>query len=211
MPVQYKKLGFDFPGKVKNSVYKRQNQFAAGRLCAISIIEKILGKYINIGQDSFGRPVWPKGFIGSITHTDDIAIAIVENKNNFLSIGIDAERISGSKEIISSLEDLVLVEGERELLLKAKRSDYEFILFLIFSFKESLYKCLNPLVNKMFDFSFVEIIKIDLHNNVVIIKLLKNLNKNFLINSLFEGSFEYNIKINSVLTKVAVRCTDLIL
>lgn len=63
------------PSSVQKSFVKRKFKFLAGRLCA----KKCLSQYGYIGDVSIGahrEPVWPDGFLGAISHTDNITGAL---------------------------------------------------------------------------------------------------------------------------------------
>lgn len=72
-----------------------------------------------------GAPVWPAGVFGSITHTDDDAAAVVAT----VPIGIDFE----SRAAVARVDLLATV---------ALPSERAYDPALLFSAKESVYKCL---------------------------------------------------------------------
>lgn len=106
---------------VERAVEKRRRGFAFGRACA----RAALGIEIPIPVGEGGAPVWPAGTFGSITHTDDDAAAAVWTA----PIGIDLESRAAVARV--DLIDLVALPSER-------RHDPA----LVFSAKESVYKCL---------------------------------------------------------------------
>ena len=55
----------------------RQWEFTAGRLCAVQAIRGLGGSETEIPVGERGEPIWPKGFVGSITHTQGYAAAAV--------------------------------------------------------------------------------------------------------------------------------------
>lgn len=198
-------MGFQIPNKLLDAVYKRQNQFAAGRICAINAAKKLLDETHHISQDEYGRPLWPKGLAGSITHTNEIAIAEVVRSDKIYNIGIDAEKITTCRDVINSFNDLVLTEREKKLLLSDKHKDnYIFYLHLIFAVKEAVYKCLNPLVNVFFDFYSVNVDFISIGSNKVELQLLQDLNKQFHKGYKLYALYKYFYNINHIYTKILI-------
>lgn len=202
---QYNQMGFKIPNNLLGAVYKRQNQFAAGRICAIKAAKDLLNETCYINQDAYGRPLWPNGLVGSIAHTNEIAIAEVVRSNKIYNIGIDTEKITNCPDIINSFNSFVLTEYEKDLLLSDKhKDDYIFYLYLIFSVKEAVYKCLNPLVNVFFDFYSVNIDFINTDNNKVELQLLQDLSGQFYKGYKFCALYKYLYDINHVYTRVVM-------
>ncbi|KDO02300.1 phosphopantetheinyltransferase component of enterobactin synthase multienzyme complex [Rickettsia tamurae subsp. buchneri] len=200
----YVSMGYNLPEKIAKSIFKRQNEFVAGRLCAVNALEKLTGKKFFVGQDGMGRPVWPDNVVGSITHTDDIVIAGVAKSEKYVSIGIDLEKIIDSSDIIASLEQSILVGKEKALISKMDKTKYIMCLYLFFSFKESLYKCLKPITKKMFSFEAAEVIYVNYKNRIAHIRLVEDLNSNFTKGFLLTGRFKYMQDINHIFTSVAI-------
>ena len=72
---------------------KRRRDFALGRACAHAALARLGEADAPLGRAASGAPLWPQGIVGSITHTDGYAAALVGE--NFAGIGIDAERVGG--------------------------------------------------------------------------------------------------------------------
>ena len=98
-------------------------------------------------------PVWPAGIIGSISHTDDIAIAAVARQSELRSLGIDLE---SADPLEPGLLELVCREDERAALA-VSGLEPELGAKLIFSAKESVYKCLWPLTGIFLEFHAIGI------------------------------------------------------
>lgn len=65
----------------------RQGETAAGRHAA----RMALGRTVAIGRDADHAPIWPAGWIGSITHSGPFALAAVLPQGPWQAIGIDIE------------------------------------------------------------------------------------------------------------------------
>src|SRR5258708_4976351 len=49
---------------------------------------------VAIGRGSAGEPVWPDGIVGAITHTGELAVAIVGWRSAYAGLGVDLERLT---------------------------------------------------------------------------------------------------------------------
>lgn len=132
---------------------KRQREFTAGRHCARQALVRLGQEPVALPIGPGRAPVWPSGIIGSISHTDEIAIAAVSRQTDLRSLGVDVE---SADPLESGLLELVCRDEERaaltasglQPLLGAK---------LIFSAKESVYKCLWPLTGVFLEFHTIGI------------------------------------------------------
>ena len=124
---------------------KRKSDFLAGRYCAKKAFSLIDFNLIELPIAKDRSPIWPKGFVGSITHTKTCAIAAVSNK--LKGLGIDAEVLM-SEERFHNIKRMIVSESEESMAQK----DLKIIPTLIFSAKESLYKTLYPLCKEYFGF-----------------------------------------------------------
>jgi enterobactin synthetase component D / holo-[acyl-carrier protein] synthase len=103
----------------------------------------------DIGIAENGLPLWPDGWVGSITHANRIAAAAVACRSSCGALGIDVEeRIAPT--LAAEISSQISSPGEMSLL---KALDPPTALTVIFSAKESLYKALYPYVLKFFDFA----------------------------------------------------------
>ena len=132
---------------------KRRREFASGRYCAREALVRLGHEAVALPVGPGRAPVWPPGIIGSISHTDDIAIAAVARSSDLRSLGIDVE--SGDPlepdllKLVCREEELAaLAAGDLQPGLGAK---------LIFSAKESVYKCLWPLTGTFLEFHAIGI------------------------------------------------------
>ncbi len=132
---------------VARAVAKRRREVAFGRACA----REALGRSIAIPAGAGGAPRWPDGILGSITHTDDEAAAVVAERGDITALGIDLESLAHAAHI----EDLlatVTSAAERAAMDPALP-----LAALAFSAKEAVYKCLYPTAGQFLDFHDVEL------------------------------------------------------
>ncbi len=136
-------------GAPARAVAKRRAEFLAGRWAAREAL-RALGIDAIPGKGDDGLPLWPEQATGSITHGAERALSAVARRADVRSLGIDAERLmrAASAELCSRICDgAELAALERALSLPRHHA-----LTLAFSAKESLYKCLHPLIGKFMDF-----------------------------------------------------------
>jgi 4'-phosphopantetheinyl transferase EntD len=131
------------------AVAKRVQEFAAGRLC----VRRALHEY---GIDQFPlrvapdrQPVWPKGFVGSITHTAGLCAAVVAESRTIAAVGIDSEIVG---HVTPDIWSTICVAGEADWVNSLRPSERAAAITLIFSAKEAFYKCQYPLVSEWLDF-----------------------------------------------------------
>jgi len=132
---------------------KRLTDLATGRYCAIKALEQlgIQDATIPIGADR--APIWPEGIVGSISHCDSLAGAIVSKKKDHISLGLDIEEIG---KVTPDLWDLVFTENEKSYLHSISDTEREAQSTAIFSLKEAFYKFQFPITRTFLDFTDVE-------------------------------------------------------
>ena len=147
------------PRQLEFATRKRKASFLAGRLCAAKAIQSYNPCLSTaVGMDRGGAPIWPDGVVGSITHTDRYVSAAVGSKNQWLGIGIDSEEII-DLDNVKPLKMLVMLAEESSLFSESSLSEPE-LTSLIFSAKESFFKCFHPLGQQRLDFRSVRIVDI---------------------------------------------------
>jgi len=129
-------------------VDKRLTEFTHGRYCARSAMKLLGTRPEPVGKGPNREPVWPDGIIGSISHTEGSAAAAVAKSAEMIAIGLDME---GCAPLQSDLIPMICLPEENPD--KDGRHAK-----LLFSIKESIYKCLFPLVGEYIDFLEMEVI-----------------------------------------------------
>jgi len=131
---------------------RRRQEFAQGRACARLALSAIGIHDVAIPRGPNREPVWPAGVTGSISHTDTCAAAAVAPFGVTGSLGLDLEAAI-------PLEDrLVDMICRPEELQRQPERDGELYTKLLFSIKESIFKCLWPHVRCYFDFLEMEVL-----------------------------------------------------
>lgn len=138
---------------VAGAAQTRIEQFTAGRVCsriALGRLGVATTTPILRGEDR--APIWPPGFVGTISHTDTWCAAAVARAEDVRSIGIDLEPATPLNE---SLWRRVCTPKERDWLHELAEPGLTGK--ILFSVKESVYKCQYPLTTKFLGFHAVEV------------------------------------------------------
>ncbi len=154
------------PTNIAHAVPKRQAEFLAGRWCAWKAQEQLGLVQVEIGVGSNRAPVWPDTVRGSITHTGpaepgglSVACCALALAGDYRALGIDLENIM-NKTMAEETSSLILDEQERALLSQQDAS-WPYLVTLVFSAKESLFKALYPAAGRYFDFLDAQLVAID--------------------------------------------------
>jgi enterobactin synthetase component D len=143
--------GVLLPDRLRTVSVRRRLDFLAGRYCASRALElaSLASGAVSLPVGDGGAPAWPVGVVGSITHTEGFASAAVASTRDASGLGIDSETLLATSEV-AEVRALLVEPGELEEAVLGGRSE-EQALTLLFSAKESLYKCLYPRVGRFFD------------------------------------------------------------
>jgi enterobactin synthetase component D len=136
---------------IQGAVEKRQREFRAGRHAAHAALDRLKAPDGPILRGEKREPLWPDGFIGSIAHCREICLAACASTDEILGLGLDVEPRSplpeGVDRYIQTPQESDFMRRHRDQLSQR----------LIFSAKESLYKCYYPLVKRFFGFQSVNL------------------------------------------------------
>ncbi len=146
------------PPSVARSVHKRQAEFYFGRMAARSALAEHGVHGVEVAIGAAREPVWPVGFIGSITHCLHFAAAAVAPCGELHGIGIDAEWAASPSEV-RALKQEVLDAGERALLERLPSNlPIGVLTALVFSAKESVFKATYASLGRYVDFSAARLV-----------------------------------------------------
>ena len=144
------------PHDIRTSRGIRRRTFLAGRLCAEAALRR-LGCSHTVDRGVMGEPLWPSGFTGSISHTSEMAYAVVAREAETGRFGIDTERIA-------DWEDLRAIHGiccTRDELDSLPALHDPVFATVMFSAKESLYKAIHDRVRRIVEFEEAKMIGLD--------------------------------------------------
>lgn len=127
-------------------VAKRRREFLHGRHRAREALGQLGQSPIAIPKHADRSPQWPPGYIGSITHTAELAAAVAASATRYAGIGIDIESAEA------------LDEATRKMILRPEENAADGAAAkLRFSIKEAIYKCIYPRVQTYVDFREMEV------------------------------------------------------
>lgn len=120
---------------IERAVEARRREFLTGRSCARRALARFGVPAIPILAGPNREPLWPSGFVGSITHCSGYRAAAVARQQEVLAVGIDAEL---HEQLPSGLLQHVALTDEIEWLENEKDGvHWDRVLF---SAKECVYK-----------------------------------------------------------------------
>jgi enterobactin synthetase component D len=177
-------LGIDLPPEVVRAVPKRRAEYLAGRICAREALQMLSPELaVDVRRLPSRAPSWPVGVTGSITHSGGFAWAAVAPCSHARALGVDTEAIlSGNDRALAELVSTPRERADASMLFDERTS-----LTLLFSAKESVYKCLHPLVGTFFSFQHV---RVSLGARSFRAELLVDLGDAFAAGTLLEGKYE---------------------
>jgi 4'-phosphopantetheinyl transferase EntD len=136
------------------AIAKRRREFTAGRVCARSALERlgIRGFPLLPGPDR--SPVWPPGIVGSLSHCGDYCGVAVARRGAIAGVGLDVEH---ARPLQGRVIEIICTEAERRRIDALPDFPAGLWAMIVFSAKESAYKCYHPLTRTYLDFHDVEI------------------------------------------------------
>lgn len=115
---------------------KRKAEHLAGRIAAVhALCEQAIKAVPGIGET--GAPRWPAGLYGSISHSGNVALAVVAHS----PVGVDIETLF-TDALSQTLTSSIITPAEQRILVNASLP-FPLALTLVFSAKESLFKALS--------------------------------------------------------------------
>ena len=136
--------------QTQNMVASRLTEFRHGRHCARRAMLKLGHKEAPVRKRHDRSPEWPADLTGSITHTGTFAAAAVARSTDFISLGLDIEKAG---EMEPEALRLIVRPDETGGLDGSDGSRGQ----VLFSIKESIYKCIHPIVHTFVDFQEMQV------------------------------------------------------
>lgn len=144
-------------GLVERCVPLRANEFASGRACAHKAMADLGIAAAPLLCRPDRRPAWPPDCTGSITHTEAYSVAAVARLSQVRSIGIDSENLG---QLDPALWRPLFDPAEVSWIETHDKALQDLVATLIFSAKESFYKCQYPLTGQWLEFTDVRVIPV---------------------------------------------------
>jgi enterobactin synthetase component D len=188
--------GVSIPGQLASAVRKRQAEFAAGRYCVREALLRCSPDDADtpIGSGRSREPLWPAGIVGAITHTHRYASVAVARTRDARGLGLDAE-LWMKADVAANVVDHIADRAEVDAVIRATGFSSSHALTLIFSAKETLFKCLFPEVKRYFDFRDASLVSVDSGRGDFTMKLLVTLTPFLRAGDHFGGRFEHDSRL----------------
>lgn len=198
----FQEYDIKLPRLIIHASYKRQAEFLAGRYAAKNALNAMGIRCCQVPISKNRSPSWPSGVIGSITHSNQIALSIVGCQNNISNIGVDIEPWF-TPDVAREISSEILMPTEHSIL-KALDYPFERLLTICFSAKESVYKAIS-FENKPIDnFKQLEVVGFTLgKRGTITICLSEALTENSFIKD--EFICDYLIHENETITRLIHR------
>jgi 4'-phosphopantetheinyl transferase EntD len=140
---------------VGRAVEKRRREFITARACARRALAELGVAPAAILSGSRGEPLWPRGFVGSITHCDGYRACAAGRAGEFATLGVDAEVDAPLPPGV--LGDIALPAEREQLASLARQEPGPSWDRLLFSAKECVYKAWFPLAGRWLGFEDAEL------------------------------------------------------
>ena len=183
----YQNKGVLLPSSLTKARSKRQAEYLAGRYCAMEGLRALGSSKYLVPTNKDRSPCWPDGYIGSITHSNGLALAAVGKSQQFRAIGVDAEEIV-PKERADRLSKAVLLPDDLKLQ-GSMGLPLDWFFTLVFSAKESLFKLLYPEVGHFFGFDSAVMKELDTANQTFTVMLTEDLAAGLSVGSQYFGQY----------------------
>lgn len=129
------------------AVEKRRREFHAGRTAARDALSELGHAQAVLPRHDNGAAIWPDGITGSISHTSDVALAACRASDK--PIGLDLEF---NESLSPDVANVVSSAVERAAFPTEPAPER-----IVFSAKESVYKCIAAQVGRVVGFDEVSI------------------------------------------------------
>lgn len=141
----------------------RRAEFSTGRWLARGLLAKAGVVDATIDRGSDRAPIWPAGFVGSISHSGELCAVAVARAQDCVGLGLDLEPDlplrAGLERLICFDDELAWIadaDGEGERLRRCR---------MVFSAKEAVYKAFYPRARRVWRFAEVAL-ELDLARGV---------------------------------------------
>jgi len=123
--------------QIASAINKRQREFRAGRCCARRALAQLGVQACAISAGPDRAPVWPTGVVGSISHCEGYAVAVVARSETCRGIGVDVE---SRGRVGARIWRRIATELERETLSRLAPEAAREHATRLFGAKEAFYK-----------------------------------------------------------------------
>ena len=129
---------------MRKAVEKRRREFSTGRACARRALARLGFRNCVLTRRADGTAAWPGEVVGTISHSDVWCGSAVARQSDSEGIGLDIETIKG---INPQVTRRILTQSELAWLSGYPEDERQTWSAVLFSAKESVYKCLFSYLN----------------------------------------------------------------
>jgi 4'-phosphopantetheinyl transferase EntD len=140
---------------VARAVPARRAEFSAVRFCARSLLAELGRPETAILSDRRGAPLWPTGVVGSMTHTRGYCAVTLTDRQDYRSIGVDAEPHLPLPDPVRAV--VAGKDDEAHLRWLSSRSPGPHWETIMFSAKEAVYKAWYPVTHEWLGFDDITV------------------------------------------------------
>lgn len=133
---------------------QRLQEFRAGRGAARRALAELGAAAIAIPMGADRAPIWPQGFVGSISHCEGLCLALAATVGQVRGLGLDVEPL---RDLPEELWETVLRPEELVMLHRMEPSRRGGAALSCFVAKEAVYKAQYPISKRLFDFQTIGI------------------------------------------------------
>ncbi|MBE7216876.1 MAG: 4'-phosphopantetheinyl transferase superfamily protein [Caulobacteraceae bacterium] len=189
-PSAFEDWNIQAPARIAGGDLGRQADFFYGRLAARRAGAAAGIVIENLPITASRAPAWPPGVIGSISHSEGVAVAAVMPAGDQRGFGIDVERVI-STEVMREILPVVMGPGELAAIMSNRHAlSMEQLSTIVFSLKEAFFKAVFRAVNYYFDFSAVRITKVDAEAFCVRLEVVQTLTEDLKEGEIFTGGYK---------------------
>lgn len=134
---------------------KRVNEFMLERCAANAALKRFFPSPPPVLKGENWEPLWPENITGSISHKEEIAIAVVCKKSQYRGLGIDIEE--RKQKIDFDISRFICTEEEIQEIYRLHERKKDVVFKLIFSIKEAIFKAFFHATGKLLGFEDIEI------------------------------------------------------
>ena len=182
--------GITVPESLSRSAPARRAEYCAGRYCAMRALGECSQEHAGmiIPSGARGEPLWPPGIVGAITHTRNFASAAVARASQTRGIGLDSEMVREDE--LGDIAGYIAAPDEIAALVHSTGWSAGAVTQVVFSAKETIFKCLYPEVGRYFDFRDATVEGICVRTMGFSARLLVPLTRHLIAGTRLEGRFE---------------------
>ncbi len=126
---------------VSRAIERRRHEFAAGRGCARAVLASLGHPHVSLPPDPDRVPRWPRGVVGSISHSGGFCAAVAAREAELGALGVDLEETGPLERPIGQR---ICAPAELAAIEALPGADAGTWARLAFSAKEAFYKAYFP-------------------------------------------------------------------